>query len=325
MEEDRPHAPSAHKRKRAREAGEVARSPLASAAMVLLAGGAAVALAGPGWIDAWRAFATRALSGEASIDEAMRVAAAGLAAPLAACVAVGALASFLQVGPLFTLAPMAPDLGRLDPARGLARLFSGPELAARLGPLALAALVLALALDAVTDGAGLLGRAALPPAAALGAIGSVAGAFFARACGLLAVAGAVALVYRRWRWLVDQRMSRRELLREQRELEGEPGARARRDQIRRTFALAPSRAEAIAGATLVVHGDGVSVLVGWDGGEAAPRVLLVARGPAIQLPSSIATALDAVLAAELAAVSPGAPVPRGAWRRLASWLARRAA
>lgn len=325
MEEDRPHAPSAHKLKRAREAGEVARSPLASAAVVLLAGGAAIALAGPAWIGAWRALAMRALSGEGSIEEAMRVAAAGLAAPLAATVAVGALAGFLQVGPLFTLAPIAPDLGRLDPARGLARISSGPALAARLGPLALAALVIVVALDALTEGAGLLGRTALPPAAALDAIGSVLGAFFARACGLLAVAGAVALAYRRWRWLADQRMSRRELRREQRELEGEPGARARRDRVRRSFAVAPTRAEAIARATLVVRGDAVAVLVGWDGGEAAPRVLLVARGPAIRLPSSIAAAVDPILAAELAAVSPGAPVPRGAWRRLAGWLAPRAA
>ena len=52
-------------------------------------------------------------------------------APLAlAALAAGAAAVLLQTGFLFNLSGLAPDFGRLDPRRGLARLFSLVE---RLG------------------------------------------------------------------------------------------------------------------------------------------------------------------------------------------------
>lgn len=322
MDEDRPYAPSARKLKRAREAGEVARSPLASAALVLLAAGAAIAFAGPAWLDAWRGFATRALSGEGTLEEAAGIAALGLAPPLTAAVVVGAFASFLQVGPLFTVRPLVPDLGRLAPGRALARWFSPPVLAARLAPLLLVAAIVAIALLTLRDGAGLLGRTALAPDAALEAAGAILGAFFLRACGALALAGAIALVWHRWRHWVEQHMSRREVLREQRELEGEPGARHRRERIGRALVVAPTLAEALSRTTLVVRGEGLAVLVAWDGSESAPTMQYVLRGATDAVPPAIPRAADAILAAELAVLPPGARAPRRTWARLARWITR---
>lgn len=324
MDEDRPYAPSARKLKRAREAGEVARSPLASAALVLLAAGVAIAFAGPWWVGRWRAFAARALGGEGGLEEAAGLAATGLAAPLGAVVVAGALAAFLQVGPLVTTAPLVPDLGRLAPGRALSRWLSPRAFAERLAPLLLVAAIATVALVTLRDAAGLLGRVALTPEAALAAGGTVVGAFFWRACAALALAGAVALAYRRWRYWLEQHMSRREVLREQRELEGEPGARERRERIHRALVVAPTFAEALARATLVVRGDGLAVLVAWDGSEAAPTVLHVSRAAAA-LPDALPRAADALLASELAILPPGARAPRGTWARLATWIARGAA
>ncbi|MBX3269489.1 MAG: EscU/YscU/HrcU family type III secretion system export apparatus switch protein [Sandaracinaceae bacterium] len=321
MDEDRPYAPSAHKLRRAREAGEVAKSPLASAAAVLAAGGAAVALAGPAWLEAWRAFAVRALSGEGTLEEAAALAAHGVAAPLAACVIAGALAGLVQVGPLLSLRALAPDAARLDPARGLARAFSPAAIGARLAPVALALAIGALALDLLRDGAGLLGRTALAPEAALGAAATLGGAFFARACALVAAAGALALAYRRWRYWREQHMSRRELAREARELHGEPGARRRRAHARSELARMPTLAEALSRAALVVEGAGLTVLVAWAGGDDAPTIAWIGRGASVPT-GALPRARDAALATALAARAPGARVPARLWAELARWIAR---
>lgn len=300
----------------------MAKSPLASAALTLLAGGVAVAFAGPWWIERWRELATRCFAGQADLEEALGVAALGLAAPLGAAVVVGALSGFLQVGPLFTLRPIVPDLSRLDPARGLQKRFSGPELLARLAPIGLVVVVGALAVAALREGVGLLGRTELAPDAALAAVALVGGAFFWRACAALALGGAIALTYRRYRYWLDQHMSRRELLREQRELEGEPGARRARERARRDLGVAPTLAEALSRAVLVVHGADLAVLVGWEDRQAAPTVLFVARGAGVEAAIAIPRAADPVLAAELAALRPGAAAPRGTWPRLAAWIAK---
>jgi len=319
MAEDRPFAPSARKLRRARQAGEVARSPLASSAVVLLGVGGALALGGPGWLARWRGFAVRALSGEGSVEEAMAVGAAGVFAPLAVAVVVGAAAGFLQVGPLWTTEPLGPDLSRLDPGRGLRRLFAPSEIASRLLPALLGVVLVAVALAVLRDAAGLLGRTRLTPEAALAAAGAVLGALWWRGCAVLAVAGAIALVYRRWRWRTDQRMSRREVLRELRETEGDPAARRERARRRRALAAA-TWAEALARAALVVRGEAIAVVITWEDRARAPVIAFIARGAAAARLGVVADAPVAAsdaLARELALSGAGARAPRATWRRVA--------
>ncbi len=328
MDEDRPHAPSARKLRRAREAGDVAKSPLASSALVLLAGGAALAITGPVWIGRWEAFAVRALSGQGDLREAGEVAAAGLVWPLGACVAVGALAGFLQVGPLWTSKPLSLDLGRLNPARGLREMFQPAELGARLLPAGLVFVLGLLALAVLRDSTGLYGRTVLAPEAALSILGTVLGAFYWRACAVIALAGALALVYRRYRYWRDQHMSRREVQREQRELEGQPAARRRRAQRHEELVGSPTLTEVLARSALIVRGGDVTVLVAWADRRKAPTVSYVARGgvSAALSRSTLSTpglvvAQDDALARELSPLAIGAQAPRGTWRRLARWLA----
>jgi len=219
--EHRPHPPSPRKLKRARERGDVPRSPLASASLVLLAGGAAVALAAPGWIDAWVGFAGRALTGEGTIEEASALAARGLVVPLATVTIAAVVAGLAQVGPLVAPRAIAPDPSRLDPAAGLRRVFGGAGLASRLGPLVVVGILLGIALWVARQILpGVAGRPDATAADALGWAGFGLGALFTRAGGLLVVADVVALAYGRNRHNEEHRMSRREVRQEERETHG---------------------------------------------------------------------------------------------------------
>ncbi len=327
---DRTEEPTPRKLRRARERGEVPQSRLATGALVLAGVSAALVFSGREALAAWSALATR-MWGASSLAPREAVAAAGqvtvhaLAWPLAAAVLAGALGSALQVGPLFTAKPLVPNPGRLDPVRGLARTFSFGELGPRLGGLALALAVFALAGWVLTGAApALAGRADLDPPRLLGATASVVGALVWRACALLAAAGVVGVVYRRMRHRREQRMSRRELRQEQRETEGEPLAKRRRVQVHRERALGPSVEEALVGAALVVRGDGVAVVLRWDE-RGPPEVALVARGPAAARSTALGrrarvpSAYDPWLAGELALAR---PLSRPALVRLARHLAR---
>lgn len=329
-EEHRPHPPSARKLRRAREQGDVPRSPLASAVLVLLAGGTAIALVASAWIDAWRTFAARAFGGAATLEDAVALAARGLAWPLAAVVAAATIAGVLQAGPLFTAKPLSPDLSRLDPAAGLRRIFAPHELASRLAPLALVVLLGALGVLVVRDALpGLVARPAATPEVVLGWAGTTITAFFVHACAVLVVGGAVALAYRRHRYLRDQSMSRRELRQEQRETEGEPAARRRRARRHRELAMGPSLTSALATASLVVRGVDVAVVISWPTRDATPVVAFVARGHAleslVQAARGVARVRDDRLARALASIPPGADVRPSLFAPLAAHFARSAA
>ncbi|MCZ7682397.1 MAG: EscU/YscU/HrcU family type III secretion system export apparatus switch protein [Sandaracinaceae bacterium] len=318
------------KLQRARERGEVPTSPLLGAVLALAGVAVALTAGGEAAIASFRRLVEATWSApvapEVALAAAADTAASILLWPLVAAVGLGALASFLQVGPLFTAAPLSPDLGRLDPARGLRRLASLEELAPRAGVLALALALLALAAIVLRDALpGLLGRTE-GASFVLDAGARVLGAFGVRAIALLAVAAAAGVAYRRWRYLREQRMSRRELREERREAEGEPHARRRRAEAHRERALAPGAEEAVAGAAIVVRGSGRAVVLRWRAGSSdPPLVSLVARGAlagrvlSLAARARVASVIDEGLAAEL---ERGRPLSRAALRRLARHIAR---
>jgi flagellar biosynthesis protein FlhB len=326
---ERTEKPTARKLRRARERGEVAQSPLATGSLVLLGVTATVALGAGGAVTAWSELVRSLWAAPApgpldALGRAADAAAPFLAAPLAVAVGLGALGSFLQVGPLSSAKPLAPDATRLDPGRGLARLFSGRRLAERLGGLPLALGVAAVGLATLAQALpGLVARTDLGAARLASAGAGVVVAFLARAGALLAVASVVAVAHRRWRWWREQHMTRRERRAEQRETEGEPLARRRRARVQRERAMGPSVDEALARASLVVVGPDRGAVLEWADRDAAPRLVLVARGAALaHVRAGRAPAVsDAALAARLAA-APRGPVDRRLWPALARHFAR---
>ena len=321
---ERMHPPSARKLREARRRGEVPRSELAAGALVLLAVTAAATLGAPAALGIWQRLFQDVLTlspREALLASAL--AAASLAAPVLATAAVaGALATFLQVGPLFSTEPMRFDLGRLG--RSFGRVLSPRAIGERLASLPLVALLLALGLWGIGVALhGLAGRPELDAARATSAGAAVLGAVLWCAAGLFVAAGAVAVVYRRWRWWRDQHMTRREMREEQRRTEGDPTAKRRRARQHREQALGPTLEEARAQTTIALRGPGLAVLLDWTDRDAAPKVAFIARGGvASEAAQGLPGALDEALAVELARIGVGRRVPRAYFSRLAPHLAR---
>ena len=124
-----------HRRQQAREEGQVAKSQDLASAALLLVGVAGLLWLGQPVVDTLRSYAAEQLGGEAwlSADPQFVAAhAARVAYALAACLlpvfgllmlsAIGL--NLFQSGFIFLPDKLAPDLARLDPLAGFARLFS---------------------------------------------------------------------------------------------------------------------------------------------------------------------------------------------------------
>ena len=224
--------PTPRRLRRALERGDSPISPLAVRAAAL---GTFVSLAPP----AIRAIAARF---DASLARALRAPEAvspadvvtdvlWLVTPALGCAAIAALvAGIVQTSGMVAFGSLAPRLDRLAPDR-IARLFDG--LRARRGLLAATGAAFAAAVTSriVRAGAPGIATAIGRPARAL----DVAGTLASRAAWTsLVVLGAVALadlVLSRSSFFGRHRMSRREVLEEQRETSGAPEARRARRQI----------------------------------------------------------------------------------------------
>jgi flagellar biosynthesis protein FlhB len=269
----------------ARRRGEVAVSRELTGAAGLVAGLALVAASTPWWFSGLAGEVRSGLAAALRVDQPPGAAlqAAGLAVlrfsapPLLAALAVALLIGLLQTGGLLSAAPLAPRLERLDPVRGLGRVFSGARLATLGLGLLKAALVLALAVSSWHAAAATLSQ--LPRSAAPErAVAALLGPLAVRLAALLLGFGLLDLLLVRWRHLRRLRMSREEVRREHREQEGDPAPRAERRRAHRALAEAAPVARATC---LVVNPTHVAVaLQHRRGGGEAPRVLAKGIGAA---------------------------------------------
>ncbi len=122
-----------HRRKKAREEGQVARSRELSATAAMLAGVSVLVAQGPATLVLWRQFfravLDHAVSNELSIATPLFPWSAKLVLlwtwkPLAAAWGVAALVSIAQGGIIFAPKLLAPDVARINPAKKLGQIFS---------------------------------------------------------------------------------------------------------------------------------------------------------------------------------------------------------
>lgn len=188
------------------------------------------------------------------------------------------LLELVQTGVVFTAEPLKPDFSRLNPGKGLKRLFTLKLLietvknVAKMAAYVMVAwFVLRSALDtgaaAITDGRSLLGAMA-------------AAGFKLLACfiGVALVFAALDQMIARRQFLKQMRMSRRELRREHRDREGEPRIKQRRKQLHAEFTKASEGLRNVRGADVVItNPTHIAVALRYDPATmTAPR--LVASG-----------------------------------------------
>ncbi|MCJ7545108.1 MAG: EscU/YscU/HrcU family type III secretion system export apparatus switch protein [Phycisphaerae bacterium] len=234
---ERTEMPTALRLAEARQRGFVPRSADLVAAAVVAAGVAAAAVLAGGSVDAMRRL-TAAMLAEAGrvsaswsgeVSSAAWALAARTAGLLAVVTVMAVVANVVQFGLLFSGEAVRLDLGRLSPVAGLGRMFS-----------ARAAVRAAMAIAKVLAAAGVVwmtvwamvshaAGAGEQPAARVGEwIGWRVAWVAGWVAGALLVAALVDLVYQRWQYLQDLKMTRREFLQDLRQIEGGKRRRRRR-------------------------------------------------------------------------------------------------
>lgn len=280
--EDRTQAPSERRLARAREEGQAPLSRELVTACGLGAAVAVLALGGPGMVAAFAVELRAMLTGPGGVDEGVRRAGVVLlqtVLPFLIAVALAASsATMVQTGFLLHASAPLPDLARLDPRRGLKRLF---------GPYNATEAVKALAKLAVLSWAvwvtvsGLLpilpGASAWEAGLLLRRIGAALVHLLLLALALQIGIAALDVAWTRWRYGQRLRMSREDLRQEQRESEGDPKVKARLRQLRLLRARRRMLA-AVAKATVVVtNPTHFAVALAYErGSSGAPRI--VAKG-----------------------------------------------
>ncbi|MFK7985667.1 MAG: EscU/YscU/HrcU family type III secretion system export apparatus switch protein [Sandaracinaceae bacterium] len=328
----RTEPPSPRALRRARERGDVPRSRVGSLAFGWLGLSLGLGAGTAAGVDALCSFTTRVLSLRSlaepdplrtALGEATTLGAHLLVSPFAGVLVFGVIGAWAIMGRV-VVTPVRADFERLAPSRNLG---AATDLRPRAGVL-LAVFVLGLVLvDLFQDAApGLFGRVQSSVEPFRHATGVLGEALFVRVAVVLAVLGAAAVAFARHRFWERQRMTRREKMREQRETEGDPTARRRRQARHRELSDAPSRREVLRRAALLVRGEGMTVALAWANRDAAPTVDAIAMGPAaarlVLEGRAVPSVLDPALALALARYRRGAEVPERLWPRVTRPLSR---
>jgi flagellar biosynthetic protein FlhB len=288
--EERTEQPTPRRRQKARQKGQIPRSPDLSGAAVLLAGTAALAAFGKaianglaGLMESSIAEIASARFGDpAGIPSqlahlALHTLIGAIGPVLLACGAAGFAVALLQVGgrPAFTVPRFDPK--RISPLQGIRNIFSASAAFEALKAVAKTAAVGAVAFLALLPVLhGLAGKVGIPPLA-LGRI--VSGAVFSvaeKAGAAYLLIGFADYLWRRHRIERSLRMTKQEVKEEQRQ--HSLPAEVKRAQRRRAMALARRRMiQAVPRADVVVtNPTHFAVALSYDGSRPAPEV--VAKG-----------------------------------------------
>ena len=334
-DEDRTEAATARRRARAREAGQAPLSreaapfaALAAAALLLLVAAPPLARAVTARLALLLAQAG-SLPPEVALRLALQAALLGalpfaLAGALASAVAVLAQTRLLIHWPA-----LLPDWSRLDPQRGLARIFSGTALAESGRTL--------LKLAAAGTACWMVLRGLLPSLprafrwAPAGLLGETERAVLRLLLALVAAQAAIAGadLVRAWRaHEASLRMSRQDLREEHKETEGNPQVRARIRRLRLQRARRRMMAAVPRAAVVVTNPTHYAVALAYErGSAAAPRVVakgvdeVAARIRELARASGVPLVANPPLARALHAVELEAEIPRELYQAVAELIA----
>lgn len=241
--QDKSEPATPRRRQETRERGQVAKSADLTAAVVLLGGLTVLYVMRESLLGHMKVFAQHCL-GTAG-DDVSRVdsvvnllawggrAVADMVFPLMITVFILALVtSFGQVGVLFTLTPITPTLSKLSPLKGLKRMFSAHSAVHLTMGLAKTGVLSMVTYATLKGRIGALAQASL---LSHWAIAEVAVDLIFTLCLRLALAllvlAIIDLVYQRWKYERDLRMTKQEIKEELRRMDGDPQIKRRRRDV----------------------------------------------------------------------------------------------
>jgi type III secretion protein U len=209
------------------------------------------------------------------LTELMRQGVLLLVVPLGALWVTSVLSSALQVGGVFSVDPITPQLSHVNPVEGIKRLFSvhsAVELAKlTVKALLLAAIVWVVALNALPD---LLRSHWLSLNALLPLTGQVLlGLLWPAVLAFVAIA-AFDLWFQRWNHRRMNRMTREEVKREHRETEGDPALRSKRRELHRELSINNMLENMRKASVVVVNPTHVAVALYYEAGRTDLPIVL---------------------------------------------------
>jgi flagellar biosynthetic protein FlhB len=214
----------------------------------------------------------------AALGQGLRVLVVGLTPVLAAAVAIALLANLVQVGPLCSLRPLKPELGRLAPLRNLKKLVGADAIFELFKSTVKVLGIGYLAFDALWKRLPrIVGTVGGAPEQALLVVADCLAAIAVRVAVLVVVVAVIDLLYQRHGYRKRLMMTRLEVRREQKEVEGDPQRRAERRRIHRG-ALEHQALESVAGADCVII----------DPGHVATAVAIRYRAEEMEAPKLVA-------------------------------------
>lgn len=192
--------------------------------------------------------------------------------------AIALVLDFLQVGPVFSVTPLKPDFGRINPAKGLKRLFSwrmAIEAFKALFKLAVYSTIAWLVIGGTID----TGGQAISDGARLAGVILSATLRLMMFCAIAALGfAALDQIFVRREFAKKMRMSRRELKREYRDREGEPRMKQARKQLHAEFSKIAKSLRDVKGADIIItNPEHFAVALRYDANKMlAPKI--VSRG-----------------------------------------------
>lgn len=287
---DKTEAPTARRRQEAREQGNIARSPDLTAAVLLIGTMMLLHYTGGTLVGSLRSLLAETLSasslGDPRITSPIQLfirVTSGVAmamAPLMGGVVLLALViNFIQVGFNLNIARLEPNLGALNPLKGLGKMFGGPNTAVMLLMGLLKLVLVALTAYSAVHGR-LLQIISVQNLSYMQIFGlgmEITYSIAIRIGILLLILSLIDYVYQRIRIERDLRMTKQEVKEEMRRMDGDPLIKQRRRQLAQQMAQQKLKKDVPTADVVVTNPTHYAVALKYDADTMhAPRV--VAKG-----------------------------------------------
>jgi len=286
--QERTEKATSRKREKAREKGNIPKSREINSVLLLGGGVALFALAGSSWLRSWVAMFQRALefqTGLEEIQDAVNLLASwgteslSLLAPLFLVACTLAVAgNVAQVGFIATPQALSADLNRINPLNGWKRLFSLNGLAETLKSLLKVSLVGWIAYQEIHKSLPALSALCdRPVESAFVYAGWAALKLVLKVWMALLFLALCDLLFQRWNYERELRMTKQELREEFKESEGDPHVKARIRSLQKDVARKRMMQQVRKADVVVTNPEHVAVVLLYERSrDMAPRV--VAKG-----------------------------------------------
>ncbi|MEM1164907.1 MAG: EscU/YscU/HrcU family type III secretion system export apparatus switch protein [Planctomycetota bacterium] len=278
--------PTAKRLAQARSDGQIGRSQDLSSAILLIGGVLLLAIFGFGVVERFRtvmdwSLAGRDMSAADILSDTMEgvtwsahVMVGGLIPIFLLIFVVAYLGGLLQVGLLFTPKTLQPKLDKLNPQKGLTRLFSKKSLVkGGLDPFKFVVLAAVMIFVIHRHDATLYGMPAMGLMRGLAEMGRIAVELVIVALLMLLILGIVDFIYQKWQMHQDLKMTKHAVKDERRSMEGDPQLKGQRFKLAREM-LTQQLGKAVPEADVIVtNPTHYAIALKYDGeAMAAPRV-----------------------------------------------------